>query len=92
MMGPGHGVPDPQVVIDPGDWGSIRTVVDVGGGTGTLLAAVLKAQPHVRGTLVDLPRTVGRSGSVFDAAGVSDRASVSGQSFFDPLRPGPTCT
>ncbi len=33
MMGPGHGEPDPQVLIDPADWGSIRTVVDLGDGT-----------------------------------------------------------
>ena len=39
LMGPaGHGIPDPQVLLDPADWDSIRTVVDVGGGSGTLLA------------------------------------------------------
>jgi SAM-dependent methyltransferase len=88
LMGPGHGVPDPQVLADASDWPRIRTVVDVGGGTGTLLAAVLRAQPHVRGTLVDLPRTVARSAAIFEAAGVSDRVTCVGQSFFDPLPSG----
>jgi SAM-dependent methyltransferase len=88
-MGPGgHGVPDPQVLIDPAEWSSVRTVVDVGGGTGALLAEVLRAQPHVHGTLVDLPRTVARSGELFRAAGVMGRVTVAGQSFFDPLPPG----
>jgi hypothetical protein len=38
--------------------------------------------------LVDLPRTVARSAEVFESAGVADRATVSGQSFFEPLPPG----
>src|SRR5262249_44242850 len=56
LMGPGHGTPDPEVLVNPADWPSIRTVVDVGGGTGSLLAEILRTRPNVRGTLVDLPR------------------------------------
>jgi SAM-dependent methyltransferase len=86
LMGPaGHGVPDSNVLVDPADWESVRTVVDVGGGTGTLLAEILRARPNVRGTLVDLPRTVARSGEVFKTAGVADRVRIVGQSLFDPL-------
>jgi len=89
LMGPaGHGVPDSHVLLDPADWSSIRTVVDVGGGTGALLAEVLRAHPEVTGTLVDLPRTVARSAELFEAAGVTDRVTTSGQSFFDPLPAG----
>jgi 2,7-dihydroxy-5-methyl-1-naphthoate 7-O-methyltransferase len=89
LMGPaGHGVPDPEVLLDPADWHSVRTVVDVGGGTGSLLAEILRARPEVRGILVDLPRTVARSGEVFQAAGVADRATAVEQSFFDPLPGG----
>jgi SAM-dependent methyltransferase len=88
MMGPaGHGAPDPEVLITP-SWDSVRTVVDVGGGTGTLLAEVLRARPAVRGTLVDLPRTVARARETFLAAGVADRVTTVGQSFFDPLPAG----
>jgi SAM-dependent methyltransferase len=88
LMGPGgHGTPDPDVLIT-GDWASVRTVVDVGGGTGSLLAEILRARPGVRGTLVDLPPTVARSAEVFSAAGVVDRVTTSAQSFFDPLPPG----
>ena len=89
LMGPaGHGAPDPNVLVDPADWASVRTVVDVGGGTGWLLAEVLRAHPNVRGTLVDLPRAVARSAEVFQAAGVADRATAVAQSFFDPLPSG----
>jgi 2,7-dihydroxy-5-methyl-1-naphthoate 7-O-methyltransferase len=89
LMGPaGHGTPDPTVLLEPAEWKSVRTVVDVGGGTGSLLAEVLLAFPHVHGTLVDLPRTVARSREVFLSAGVADRVTVSPQSFFDPLPAG----
>ena len=85
LMGPaGHGAPDPEVLF-AGGWESVRTVVDVGGGTGSLLAAILRARPNVRGTLVDLPPTVARSDAIFQAAGVADRVTTVGQSFFDPL-------
>ena len=83
----GHGTPDPAFEIT-GGWDSVRTIVDVGGGTGAMLAEILRARPAIRGTLVDLPRTVARSVETFAAAGVADRVSVAGQSFFDPLPAG----
>lgn len=88
LMGPaGHGAPDPEVVA-PEDWTSIRTVVDVGGGTGSLLAAILRAQPDVRGILVERPGPVDRAAETFRSAGVADRVTMSSQSFFDPLPAG----
>jgi 2,7-dihydroxy-5-methyl-1-naphthoate 7-O-methyltransferase len=88
LMGPaGHGIPDPEVLVS-GDWESVGTVVDVGGGTGSLLAEILRARPNLRGTLVDLPSTVARSVEVFQANGVTDRVTAVGQSFFDPLPAG----
>jgi SAM-dependent methyltransferase len=88
LMGPaGHGMPDPQVLVR-GDWESVRTVVDVGGGTGALLAEILRVRPNVRGILVDLPATVARSGELLRAAGVAERVTTVGQSFFEPLPAG----
>jgi 2,7-dihydroxy-5-methyl-1-naphthoate 7-O-methyltransferase len=88
LMGPaGHGTPDPEVLVN-GGWESVRTVVDVGGGTGALLAEILRARPDVRGTLVDRPSTVARSDETFQAAGVAERVTLAGQSFFDPLPAG----
>lgn len=88
LMGPaGHGIPDPDILL-AGDWEAVRTVVDVGGGAGTLLAEILRAHPSVHGILVDLPRTVARAGATFEAAGIAERATTIGQSFFDPLPAG----
>ena len=53
-----------------------------------MLAEILKARPAVRGILVDLPGTVERSAETFRAAGVADRVTTAGQSFFDPLPAG----
>jgi hypothetical protein len=89
VLGPaGHGAPDPEVLLDRAAWASVRTVVDIGGGTGALLAAILNAHPGARGTLVDLPRPVAASARMFETAGVADRAAAVAQSFFDPLPPG----
>ncbi len=71
-----------------GGWESVRTVVDVGRGTEALLAEILRARPTVRGTLVDRPPTVARSVEIFQAAGVAERVTAVGQSFFDPLPAG----
>jgi hypothetical protein len=88
LIGPlGHGIPNPDFAVT-GGWDSIRTVVDVGGGTGAMLAEILRKWPDIRGTLVDLPRPVAASSEIFRAAGVADRVTAIGQSFFDPLPAG----
>ena len=86
LMGPaGHGLPDFDIELS-GGWDPIRTVVDVGGGTGAMLASLLRRHPRVKGILVDLPGTVARSGELIEV--VADRVTVAGQSFFDPLPAG----
>lgn len=88
LIGPaGHGTPSGNFNIT-GGWESIGTIADVGGGTGAMLAEVLRAHPHLKGMLIDLPATVARSSELFHTAGVNDRIEFYGQSFFDPLQPG----
>jgi SAM-dependent methyltransferase len=83
----GHGRPDPHFDI-VGGWDDVRSVVDVGGGTGGMIAEILRVRPHLRGILVDQSATVVRARETFREAGVTDRVSTVGQSFFDPLPPG----
>ena len=88
LMGPaGHGVPDYDIELSDG-WAAVRTVVDVGGGTGAMLASLLRRHPRARGILVDLPGTVARAGEFIESCGVAGRVTVEGQSFFDPLPAG----
>lgn len=81
----------PEYVADAAggyDWRAASHVVDVGGGTGGLLAEVLRTNPHLSGTLVDLPDTVRRGRENLAAQGLADRCAFAGQSFFDPLPTG----
>jgi hypothetical protein len=70
------------------DWSGVRHVVDVGGGTGALLAEVLTANAGIRATLVDLPETVARGRRFLAGRGLDARCAFAGQSFFDPLPVG----
>jgi SAM-dependent methyltransferase len=88
MMGPaGHGEFNGDFEIS-GGWDDVQMVVDVGGGTGEMLAALLRLRPHLRGTLIDFPGTVERAAETFRREGVEDRVNRVGQSFFDPLPAG----
>jgi 2,7-dihydroxy-5-methyl-1-naphthoate 7-O-methyltransferase len=88
LIGPtGHGDPSPEFQLSAG-WDQVRTIIDVGGGTGAMLAQILRARPAIHGTLVDLPRTIARSAEIFLAAGVAERVTTVGQSFFDLLPAG----
>jgi hypothetical protein len=70
------------------DWSGVRHMVDVGGGAGTLIAEVLRANPEMRATLVDLPDTVDRGRQYLAERGLAERCAFAGQSFFDPLPGG----
>jgi hypothetical protein len=79
---------DAPDVIAAYDWGSLGHVVDVGGGNGSLLIALLTAFPHLRGTVVDLPGAAEAAREALADAGLTDRADAVAGSFFDPLPPG----
>jgi hypothetical protein len=77
----------PQIVAGF-DWARFPTIVDIGGGVGTLLAAILAAHPGIRGHLVDLDPTATDANRTFRAHQVADRAQTTVRSFFDPLPAG----
>ena len=58
------------------DFSAVRTVADIGGGTGTLLAAILRAHPHLHGLLLDQPQAVADAAATFAAAGIADRCQI----------------
>ena len=60
----------------------------MGGGTGTLISSVLRANPSMRGTLFDQPVTAPVAIETFKKAGVADRCSVASGSYLDPLPKG----
>jgi hypothetical protein len=84
LMG-GRLVADLPVVAREYPWGDLRDVVDVGGGNGSLLIAVLPAHPDLRGTVLDLAGPVSRAQPAIAAAGLTDRLATREGSFFDPI-------
>jgi hypothetical protein len=69
------------------DFGRFGQLVDVGGGNGAFLAAVLAKHPAMHGVLFDQPHVVSGAGPVLAAAGVAARCEVVGGSFFDAVPP-----
>jgi SAM-dependent methyltransferase len=70
------------------DWSRFAEILDVGGGDGTVLAAILRAHPDLRGRVLDLPPTTTAAADRFAAAGLGNRAGTVSGSFFDPLPAG----
>jgi len=63
-------------------WDEVRTVVDIGGGTGMLLAGILSRSPHLQGTLFDLPRMVVNAPEILERYAIADRCQIVGGDFF----------
>jgi hypothetical protein len=75
-------------VLDTYDFSQSRVVIDVGGGHGTLISAILNRYPAAQGMIVDLPLVVEGAGTLLSAAGVLDRCKLVGGSFFEALPKG----
>ncbi len=70
------------------DFSFARKVVDVGGGRGGLLAAVLAAHPQIHGALMDRPEVLAGAPPLLARAGVVDRCDVAPGSFFETVPGG----
>ncbi len=70
------------------DFSSVGTLVDVGGGTGALVAAILKKQPTLKAIVFDMPTVVARARDYLSTQGLEARVEVVGGSFFDSVIAG----
>lgn len=68
----------------------IRNLVDVGGGNGSLLATILKANPKMRGVLFDQPSVIARAKQhhYVTAKGIAERCALESGDFFDAVPKG----
>jgi hypothetical protein len=82
-----HGA-EPAAVAEAYDFSDAGTVVDVGGATGNLLAAVLTRHAGPRGVLFDLPHVVAEAPALLQARGDESRVSIESGSFFDRVPEG----
>jgi hypothetical protein len=85
-----HGA-EPPAVAAAYDFGLVGTLVDVGGASGNMLAAVLTRHPGVRGVLFDLPHAVSQSGAFLASNGIDGRVSVVSGDFFSSVPAGNDC-
>jgi hypothetical protein len=77
-----------DAVVRAYDFSSFHTLVDVGGGTGALLSAILTITPGLRGVLFDLPAVVEGAKAALASAGVLDRCEVVGGDMFTAIPRG----
>jgi len=74
---------EPPTVAEAYDFSGLETVVDVGGASGNMLAALLSRHPGLRGVLFDLPHVVRDAPALLKARGVESRVTIETGSFFE---------
>ncbi|HJS74163.1 MAG TPA: methyltransferase, partial [Vicinamibacteria bacterium] len=77
-----------RAVAEAYDFSRARTIVDVGGGFGTVLAQILAANPRAKGVVFDLAHCAEGASSLFRERGLSDRAEFQEGDFFRSVTPG----
>lgn len=82
-----HGA-ETAAMIDAYDFAQFGTVVDIGGGNGTVIRTVLEKNPKVQGILYDMPHVVERARPALEESNVGDRLKLVGGSFFESAPPG----
>ncbi len=85
-MANGADAENPQIA-DSYEFSRFKRIVDVGGGRGGFLAAILKAHHSPRGVLYDQPQVVAHP-DYLTKAGVVDRCDIIGGNFFDSVPAG----
>ena len=79
---------EPPTVAEAYDFSGIGTVVDVGGASGNMLAALLTRHPQLNGVLFDLPHVVGAAPTLLKERGVETRVRIETGSFFEGVPAG----
>ena len=69
------------------DFSGVRTLLDVGGGSGAFLKAVLQKYPKLRARLLDLPEVIPSARRSFERAGFDGRVTLTPGSFRDGALP-----
>jgi 16S rRNA G1207 methylase RsmC len=66
----------------------MNTIADIGGGIGTLMAEILKANPQLKGTVADLPSVILEARKIIQHQGLEDRCEVIECDFFNDVPSG----
>jgi hypothetical protein len=79
---------EPAAVAAAYDFSGSQTVVDIGGGTGNMLATILDHYPATRGVLFDLPDVVREAPALIETRGLTDRVTIEAGDFFTSVPAG----
>ncbi len=79
---------EPPTVARAYDFSGVTTLVDVGGATGNMLAAILSTHPALRGVLFDRPHVVRDAPALLKARGVESRVTIEAGDFFERVPSG----
>ncbi len=77
--------PETAPMLAAYDFSGCETVMDVGGGNGSLLGALLCKHPEVQGILFDLPSVAESARQTMEKLGVSSRCVISPGSFLETV-------
>jgi O-methyltransferase/methyltransferase family protein len=77
-----------EAIVAAYDWKGLGTLVDVAGGAGGTIAALLEATPTLTGVLFDLPHVIERAREYLIQRGVAARCKTVAGSFFDAVPAG----
>jgi hypothetical protein len=77
-----------EAIVQSYDFSGMDVLMDVGGGEGVLLAAILAENPALHGVLFDQPHVLTGGNDLLERAGVADRCEVVGGSFFESVPGG----
>jgi hypothetical protein len=77
-----------EAVLASYDFARLSRVVDVGGGNGEFLLALLRKHPGLRGVLLDRPDVVGAAATRIAASGIADRIQMIAGDFFEAVPEG----
>jgi hypothetical protein len=82
-----HGA-EPAAVASAYDFSEFKMIVDVGGATGNMLAAILSQHATPRGVLYDRPHVVTDAPALLEARGVASRVTIEPGDFFERVPAG----
>lgn len=77
-----------DAVVGSYDFSAFRKVVDIGGGHGSFLASILKANPTAEGVIFDAPQVIEGAEARFRQQGVEGRCAAVGGDFFEQVPSG----
>jgi len=77
-----------RAIVNAYDFSGIKTLTDVGGGLGALMAEILKANPNIEGTVLDIPSVIQKTREIIKASSLGNRLKAIECNFFKSIPKG----